>query len=290
MRAVLFFVALLACPALLRASVQQEAADTESNANPIRKVVTMLQKMQTTISAEGEKEEELFDKFMCYCKNGAGALSASINAANSKIPEVSSDIESGEGQKKQLEEDLKTHRADLDAAKSTLASGEAIRQKEAAAFASESAEYKANIAAIAKATTAIENGMGSAFLQASTGVVQILKDLAQKQDLDEGDREQMLGFLSQDSEYSPASDQIVGILKTMNDEMSTSLANAEVAEKTAVANYNGMTAAKTKEVGALKAAIEDKTARVGELAVNIVEMKTELTDTQEALVEDRALP
>jgi hypothetical protein len=34
----------------------------------------MLQKMQKTVEEEGKKEKELFDKYMCYCTNGKGAL------------------------------------------------------------------------------------------------------------------------------------------------------------------------------------------------------------------------
>merc|ERR1719305_1769589 len=37
--------------------------------------------MQKKVVAEGEKEEELFEKFMCYCKNGKGALESSIEQA-----------------------------------------------------------------------------------------------------------------------------------------------------------------------------------------------------------------
>ena len=36
-------------------------------ANPIRKVVTLLQDMQKELEAEGKKEEDLYNKFMCYC-------------------------------------------------------------------------------------------------------------------------------------------------------------------------------------------------------------------------------
>merc|ERR1719161_3078265 len=46
-------------------------------------------------------------------------------------------------------------------------------------------------------------------------------------------------------------------------------------------------AAKTKEIEALTKAIETKSKRVGELAVEIVMMKNDLTDTQEALLEDK---
>merc|ERR1719426_224653 len=46
-------------------------------------------------------------------------------------------------------------------------------------------------------------------------------------------------------------------------------------------------AAKTKEVNALTKAIEEKMTRVGELAVEIVQMKNDLGDTAEALEEDK---
>merc|ERR1719310_2739491 len=46
-------------------------------------------------------------------------------------------------------------------------------------------------------------------------------------------------------------------------------------------------AAKTKEVNALTKSIESKTVRVGELAVEIVQMKQDLSDTQSALLEDK---
>merc|ERR1719171_2322357 len=67
-------------------------ADSEVTANPIRKVVTMLQGMQKKITAEAEKEKELYDKFMCYCKNSGGDLNSGISAAETKIPTLGSDI------------------------------------------------------------------------------------------------------------------------------------------------------------------------------------------------------
>merc|ERR1712139_59439 len=73
----------------------------------------------------------------------------------------------------------------------------------------------------------------------------------------------------------------------MVDEMTTGLADAEAAEKQAIADYEGLMAAKTKEVETLTAAIETKTARVGTLAVDIVEMKNELGDQEESIVEDK---
>merc|ERR1719149_429364 len=101
------------CLALLFGS----AAATDTTANPIRKVVTMLQAMEKKVTAEGEKETELFDKFMCYCKNGASDLSSSIAGSKTKVPQLQSDIESSVSQLAQLKEDLKSHQADRSSAK-----------------------------------------------------------------------------------------------------------------------------------------------------------------------------
>merc|ERR1719446_832558 len=70
--------------------------------------------------------------------------------------------------------------------------------------------------------------------------------------------------------------------------MTAAFNEAKAAEDAAIAAYGELMAAKTKEINALTHAIETKMARTGELAVEIVQMKNDLTDTQEALVEDKA--
>merc|ERR1719183_3031293 len=102
----------------------------------------------------------------------------SIADAGTKMPQLEADIKEGESKKAQLEEDLKQHQADRAAAKKAMADATALRKKEADAYAKESSEDSANIAATAKAMTAIEKGMGSAFLQ--TNSANILRQLAEK--------------------------------------------------------------------------------------------------------------
>merc|ERR1719380_424853 len=143
--AVLFF------PAGVAATEQHTALA----ANPIRKVVTMLQMMMKKIEAEGVKEKELYDKFMCYCKTADETLGKSIGDANTKIPQLESDIKAAVEEKAQLEADLEAHQTDRDAAKQAMAKATEIREKEAAAFAKEMGEDKANLEALLKATAAI---------------------------------------------------------------------------------------------------------------------------------------
>merc|ERR1719198_664859 len=109
---------------------EAETAVEMARANPIRKVVTMLQNMQKKVEAEGEKEKELFEKYMCYCSTSGGDLSKSIADAGTKMPQLEADIKEGEAQKKQLDEDVKQHQTDRAAAKAAIAEATALRKKE----------------------------------------------------------------------------------------------------------------------------------------------------------------
>jgi len=80
--------------------------------------------------------------------------------------------------------------------------------------------------------------------------------------------------------------EIVGILKQMQDEMNASYATAKEAEQSAIKIFEAMMVAKKKEVAAATKAIEEKLQRVGDLGVEIAQMKNDLTDTEEALLED----
>jgi len=273
---------------LLSLAVAADAAEREASmaaANPIRKVVTMLQALNAKVESEGEKERELHEKYMCYCKGAGGTLAKSIADAQTRAPELTAAIEAGNGQMAQLKEDLKNHQNDRAAAKTAMAEATGLREKENAAFKTVESETSTNIAGISKAITAIEKGAGGAFLQTSDASV--VKQLAMNsQKMMDADRQDILSFLSGSSSYAPASGEITGILKTMLDEMNVDLADAQATEKSAVADYEGLMAAKKKEVDALSAMIEQKLTRVGDLGVEIQEMKNDLGDTADGLADD----
>jgi len=265
-----------------------ERSAADAAANPIRRVVNLLTSMQKKVEAEGKKEKEMFDKFMCYCKNAGSSLSAAIDAAGTKIPQVASSIKEGESSKTQLEQELKDHQVSRAEAKSAMAKATALREKEAAAFAKESGDAKTNIAAMGKAITAIESGMSGSFLQ-STSAQAVQRVAIDTADMTNYDRRMLLAFLTGKSEdgYAPASGQITGILKEMKDTMDKDLADITASETASVQTFGELMAAKTKEVDANTQAIEEKTVRVGNLGVEIEGMKNDLDDTQQQLLEDK---
>jgi len=270
-------------PVALHAAEQRQSM--KAAANPIRKVVTMMQALQSKVEAEGEKEKELFDKYMCYCKNGAEALAKTIADAEAKGPELTAAIGEATGKLAQLKDDIKAHQADRAAAKTAMAEATAVREKEAAAFATATGDLKTNLAGLGKAIAAIEKGAGG-FLQTSAASL-LKKIVMNKGDMLDADRQDVLSFLSSDSEYAPASGEITGILKTMADEMAADLKAATDEETAAIASYDGLMAAKKKEVDSLTKMIEDKLQRVGDLGVEIQEMKNDLGDTADSLEDDK---
>merc|ERR1719384_2520351 len=108
-------------------------------------------------------------------------------------------------------------------------------------------------------------------------------------DIGESDRQTLTLFLSatQGTDYAPQSGQIIGILKEMGDSMAADLESATKTEEAAIKTYDELTAAKKKEIDALTASIEKKMTLIGELGVEIVEMKEDLTDTEKSLMADQ---
>merc|ERR1719337_415445 len=118
----------------------------------------------------------------------------------------------------------------------------------------------------------------------------VLKQLSVNMDISSMDRDMLTSFLTQgeSSGYVPASGQITGILKQMSDTMEKNLATATDEENAAVKDFNALVAAKTKEINALTKEVESKTARIGELGVELVTLKEDLDDTTKSLMEDEA--
>jgi len=252
--------------------------------NPIRRVVNLLGTIQQKVEAEAKSQEELFNKYMCYCQNSGGDLGNSIAAAKTKGPQLAAALKESEATKAQLSEDLKNHKAARAEAANSIAASEALRKKQASQFATESGDLKTNIAALAGAITALNKGM-SGFLQTSKAVA--VKRIALDADMGSVDRQMLMDFLQGSSSYAPKSGQISGILKQMKDTMEASLADVVAAEKDSTASFKKLIAAKMKEVVANTKAIETKTARVGELGVSIAEMQNDAEDTAQQLADDQ---
>merc|ERR1719201_1434645 len=235
----------------------------------------------------------MYDKFMCYCDGNTGEMAKSVEEAAQRITELKAKLESSIAEKSQLDQDLIGHKQDREAANQDLAKATAIREKEHAEYLELTGESKENLDAMTAAIAALEKGMGSGFLQSKTSLMDRLhKILNSAQSLDAYQRSTVTAFLSGGQnpygDYHGQSGEIVGILKTMKDEMDAGLNGAVGDEEKAAAGYAELAAAKKEEISAAGSAIESKTQRSGTLAVTITTTKGDIKDTTNEMEDTEA--
>jgi len=249
--------------------------------------VTLMQNMQKEVEAEGAKEKDMFDKFMCYCNGGTGGLKKAIADSGAQIEELGAKLKSEEAEKVQTAQDLIGHKKDREGATADIEEATMLRGKENTAFEAEKADSETNIAAMGKAIPALEKGMGGAALLQLPEGSQLRKIIDSYPKMDPMDRRNAVAFFEQSSEDTTAgaSDQIVGILKAMKDDMEAELKEAVADEAKAVAGFADLKASKEKEIEMATEAIETKMARAGELAVSVVQTKDALEDEQDEMAD-----
>merc|ERR1719150_1346538 len=242
----------------------------------------------SALGAEGKKQEALYKKFMCYCKNSGETLAASIAAAKAKIESIGAEIKAASEKKKQTEQDLQEHQASRAEAKTAMAEATALREKEVKAFNQFASDSNVNLSALTAAIAAIEKGMGGAFLQTSAAI-SLRRFIMEKAQVPDDTRQELLAFLSGTQPaagYIPQSGEIVGILKEIKDTMDKDLADATSEEDTAKQTYAALMKAKTKEVTTLTKQIEEEMTRIGELAAFLANGENDLEETEAALAAD----
>merc|ERR1719207_88267 len=174
------------------ASAVSNAESSKVKVNPIRKITGLMENMQKEIEAQGAKEKELFDKFMCFCDNGAADLLKTATDAEAANKAATAQLGSDTAEKAQLESDIKGHTADLAAAEKDLAEATNIRDKSKADFDATVGTKKASESALGKAIPAIEKGMGGAALMELLGAKafkQIKKAIRSSAQMTSGNRD-----------------------------------------------------------------------------------------------------
>merc|ERR1719456_247033 len=136
------------------------------------------------------------------------------------------------------------------------------------------------------AIAALEKGMGFIQMAASQKTV-VERVVSQSNQVDDFQRESVLELL-QGKETAQSSGEITGMLKAMLEEMEGDLKSATADEATAAKGFSDLSAAKNAEIAAATSAIESKTKRAGEVAVEIVQTEDDLEDTENEVAETQA--
>lgn len=267
------------------------AAVAAGKVNPIRRVITLLQEMSAEISAEVEKEKKMYEKFDCYCKKNNGDLTQKAQLAAETIKAEEAAVEGNQALKKQLGEEIKTHKKDRAKAEKDLEEATTKRNEEKAKYDEATREHRKTLEDLDKAVAALEKGMGKSFLQTNAAgyLERILSsNSASMAGLSMNDQMTVSAFLQNKGDYHSQGGEIVGILKMMKSNFDEALGGAISEEEAAVKSFAEVKGSLQDLISTSGASIEKKSETKGQTAVKIVEGKNLVSTTRKQMDDDMA--
>jgi predicted nucleic acid-binding Zn-ribbon protein len=281
MKAAIALLLALALPLGARAGAAKVAVRDDRT---ITKVVKMLEGMLEKSKEDGDRDREIYAKFLCYCNDKKATKTKEI----SDLAEVIALLESKIAGLKGSNAELSSATADLAAA---IAANKAeqeqltnIRKDEADSYAAFKLDSEAAIAQMHQAIdTLTEIGAdqtlgesaadhkqfmaGYALTQnakkAKAKLSEVLKAAAVYLPAKQANSVQSLLQAPFTGTYTAQSGEVVGILKQMRDTFTDRLTSATAAEEAAIKAYDAIMEAKQKQLEALEADYVLKQAKMG---------------------------
>jgi hypothetical protein len=262
-------------------------SDTET---PVMKVNRLLTEMKEQLDSDSKEDADLYDKMACWCTVNEKEKTEAVATAEKSIVTLTGAIETLTAKSAELKATIARIQKSVDKSQAALDKATSIREKENDEFTASEKELLESIASVDSAIE--EMSKHNAFLQVSRLSDPKLKAVMMKHQalLSPSHRRAMLSLLQQpvaSDSYNSRSGEIFGILKEMKETFTTSLATERGEEGTALTDFNGLAAAKNKEIEAGKEQIMDKTSDLAETDEELSHSKHELAKTRDSLTADQ---
>jgi len=262
-------------------------------ASPVEAVVNLLKDLKTKVEQDAEDEQQVYDKFACWCENAMKAKADAIDKARADIRATGQTILKLKGTVATLTSEIEDLESDMASNKKMQDEATALREKENAAYTAETDETKQALAAVTSAVKALISGTEKkSLLQVSShsssvrAVKALLEILPRKTRTPPPKLALLSEFMSGSSKqnYAPQSFTIQGILKDMYDTFSTDLESATNKEATANRDFETLIGTKTKEYKEMDAAKASRTQKKVEAEADLSDA-TDMYDKTEATKE-----
>jgi len=279
------------------------------------RTVTLIKGLQKNVEQDGKNEQEGFDKFACWCEKTMERKAKDINDAKELITEM-------EVLMKKLNGEIASHGAEIaqlekDIAQNNEAVQDAteLRNKENKEYEAEKTETEQCLGALGAAIEVLKGaGTKKSFLQSIraaelmsvvAGVKTALKHRV-VQSLSEQDVQIINHFVTKPDDfvakkatsmaqvngpnpfgdYAPQSDQITGILKSMEDAFNADLAKDKSAEDDAQKSFDELMATKKQERETLEATQQKQETDHAAKTKSLSESTVTRDDTADQLAAD----
>eukprot|EP00933_Yihiella_yeosuensis_P035077 TRINITY_DN28530_c0_g1_i1.p1 TRINITY_DN28530_c0_g1~~TRINITY_DN28530_c0_g1_i1.p1 ORF type:complete len:715 (+),score=211.33 TRINITY_DN28530_c0_g1_i1:99-2243(+) len=284
--------------------------ELEVNANPIRKVVTMLQKMSEKLGNEAEHEKELYEKFECYCKKTQKSLQDAIDAAESVGPITPEDIEAKKNEVKALQNEVKKLKSDKIDDEASLQSAKVNRDKEHTVYVKVVGEEKQteHAAESALESLGVSTTEKPSFLELNSDsqksnshsgfgigagtswLPELIHGFMHSKRATIVAKRKVAAFLEGKGKENPADmEDVKTYITDIEHEAEDDIVVEDKEEDKEVVDYTGVKTSKKAEIAALLDMMEKKMKAMGTLEVDIVNMQHDMANGAESLADNKKM-
>jgi len=264
-----------------------------STGSPVEKVVNLLKDLKTRLLADGTEEQQIYDKYACWCEKTTKRKAAAIEEARSELRALGQQILKLKGtvavRTAEIAELTEKIRENEEAQREATA----IRQKENAAYMAESVEMQQALAALEKAIIVLRDATKpapkavEALLQSSSqraassvraAVEALPTGVALK--LPVAKLSLLKQFAQGKAKYAPQSMTVQGILQDMYNTFSEDLESATQAEASKNRVFEDFIAAKQEELTTMQETMKKKEREKAEAETMLAEATQSYDDVE----------
>jgi len=144
-----------------------------SKVTPIEKVMELMKKLSSQISAEGKKEAEQYDKYACFCKEQADEKLYNIEKSEKIIKKQTAKISKLETEIAELNSDINALTTLIEEKEAAIKAAEDLRAEQHEKYLATDADMQAAIKAIKGAIKALKDSKGNLKGDADADFMQI---------------------------------------------------------------------------------------------------------------------
>lgn len=254
-------------------------------ASPVTQVVELIKELQAKISADGEMEQKVYDKFACWCEKTTDRKAKAIEQAKKDIARLGNEVLSLKGKVATLAAEIAKLTKEIKANEEEQSKATTIRQKENSDFQQEKAEMEQTLNALERAVQVLAGaGTGNAFLQMTTADKATIEAALEMNDVHNKNVALIRSFLK--NGYAPQSSTIQGILKDMYTTFATNLEEDTQEEFTRQTQFEKKIALLQEELAAMSATVLKKQGQKADAEVTLADTTQALEDTTNMMNDD----
>merc|ERR1719487_1318350 len=153
--------------AALLALAAVPSVDAAATGSPVERVVNLLKDLQTKVEADGEVEQQIYDKYACWCETTTARKAAAIEKAQEDLRALGQSILKFKAKVNVRTAEIAELEAAIKANEEEQEAATNVRTKENEAYMTETTEMKQAIAALQRATQVLVAGASPALLQSN---------------------------------------------------------------------------------------------------------------------------